>query len=134
MSVSAPATSPPVQDSAVAIQSFFALQRSSSAVAAAWVSRSAITVFLLPGPRQADRRGRHRHNAFAAAGEAELLAGRGLHGDTVHRKAGDLGDALPDRVAMRADPWRFTHDGQVDVGDLAAALGHALHRKLQELI
>src|SRR5215216_6201109 len=134
MSVSAAATRPPVQDSAVATISFFALHRSSRAVAAACVSRSAITETPSPGPGQADRRGRHRDDAFPASGEAELLAGRGLHGDAVHRDVGDLGNALADRVAVRADPRGLADDGQIDVRDLAAALGDALHRKLEELI
>src|SRR6185369_10742270 len=92
MSVSAPATSPPVQDSAVATISFLALHRSSRAIAAACVSRSAITPSPSPRPGQADGRGRHRHDALLAAGEAKLLAGRGLHRHAVHCNVGDLGD------------------------------------------
>src|ERR1700704_1506379 len=102
MSVSAPATRPPVQDSAVATMSFLALQRSSRAVAVATVSRSAITKVLSPRPGQAHRGGRHRDDALLAAGEAELLAGRRLHRHALDRHLGDLGDPLADGVAGRA--------------------------------
>src|SRR5919106_485029 len=134
MSVSAPATSPPVQDSAVATISLFALHRSRSAVAAACVSWSAIAPDPSPGPGQADGRGRHRHDALLAAGEAELLAGRGLDRNPVHRNAGDLGDPLSDRVAVWPDARGLADDGQINMRDLAAAFGDALHCKFEKLI
>src|SRR5438067_2251961 len=101
MSVSAPATRPPVQDSAVATMRFLALQSSSRAVAAASVSRSAMAKIPLPRPGQAYRGGRHGDDAFLAAGEAELLAGGGLHRHALDRHLGDLGNSLADRVAVR---------------------------------
>ena len=118
ISVSAPATSPPVQDSAVATMSFLALHRSSRAVAAA----CGLRVCHLPGPGQPHRGGRHRGDAFLAAGEAELLAGRGLHRDALDRHLGDLGDPLSHRVAVRPDARRLADDGDIEMRDPAAAL------------
>src|SRR5690349_4972714 len=133
MSVNAPATSPPVQDSAVATMSFFALHRSSRAVAAAMVSSSAITP-ALPGPWQPHRGGRHRDDAFLTAGEPELFAGRRLHRDAIDRHLGDLSDPFADGVAMRTDARRLAHDSEVEMRDLAAALRDPLHCKLEELV
>src|SRR5690242_3775047 len=134
MSVSAPATRPPVQDSAVATMSFFDLQSSSRAIAAASVSRSAMAQIPLPGPGQAYRGGRHGNDAFPAAGEAELFAGRRLHRDALDRHLGDLGDLLADHVAVRTDARRFAHDGEIEMGDLTAAFVHPLDREFQELV
>src|SRR5438270_6098518 len=131
MSVSAPATRPPVQDSAVATMSFFDLQRSSRAVAAASVSRSAITESPLPRPRQAHRGGRHGDDAFLAAGEAELFAGRRLHRDALDRHLGDLGDSLADGVAVRTDARLLAHNGEIEMGDPAAAFIDPLDREFQ---
>ena len=58
-----------------------------------------------------------------AAGEAELLAGGRLDADAVDRDAGDLGDARAHGVAMRADLRGLAHDGDIEMGDAAAALG-----------
>src|SRR4249919_3104857 len=77
ISLIAPATSPPVHDSAVASVSFFVLQTSSRDVAATSVAWSGIRLF----PGEADRGGRIGHDAFAAAREAEFLAGGGFHAD-----------------------------------------------------
>src|SRR5689334_5062294 len=86
MSVSAPATRPPVQDSAVAMVSRRLRQRSSSERARA---RASLLVMLLAPafakPRQAHGGARRRRNAFLAAGEAKPLAGGRLH-----RHAGDV--------------------------------------------
>ncbi len=59
----------------------------------------------LPAPRQAHGGiGEGRH-AFAAAGEAHLLAGGGLHADAVDRNTGELGDARTGaRIASRCGP------------------------------
>src|SRR5262249_32275156 len=85
-------------------------------------------------PGQADGRSRHGGNAFAASGEAELLAGGRLDADAIDRDAGDLGDALAHGVAMRTDLRGLAHDGEIEVDDAAAALRHALDRELQETV
>src|SRR6202023_193160 len=85
MSVSAPATRPPVQDSAVATVSLRIRQRSSSERERARASLPLMSVaptFVVPTfivPRQADRGARERGDAFLAAGEAEPFAGGRLH-------------------------------------------------------
>src|SRR3984893_18190976 len=81
MSVSAPATRPPVQDSAVATVSLRIRQRSSSERERA---RASLPLMLLAPvltiPRKRDGGPRGRGDAFLAAGEAEPLAGSRLHG------------------------------------------------------
>ena len=45
---------------------------------------------------------------------------------------GDLGDARAHRVAMRADPRRLAHDGDVEMRDAPAACARALDREGEE--
>ena len=78
MSVNAPATRPPVQDSAVAMVSLRIRHRSSSERARA---RASLPLMLSSPPGQADGGARGRGDAFLAAGEAEPLAGGRLDGD-----------------------------------------------------
>src|SRR5882762_3292258 len=95
ISVSAPATRPPVQDSAVAIVSLRIRQRSSSERERARASLPLISIaptFIAPG--QADGGARRRRDAFFAAGESEPFAGGGFHGDAGDVQPGDPGDAL----------------------------------------
>src|SRR5580693_2721259 len=99
MSVNAPATRPPVQDSAVATVSLRIRHRSSSERERA---RASLPLILL-APGQANGCARHRGNAFLAAGESEPLAGGRLDGDARQRKAGDASDPRPHGVAVRAD-------------------------------
>src|ERR1700690_768282 len=97
MSVSAPATRPPVQDSAVAMVSLRIRQRSSSereraraslplmsvapafAVPTRVVPTFVIPTFVIPG--QAYGRARDGGHAFLAAGKSEPFAGGRFHGD-----------------------------------------------------
>src|SRR5438876_3835417 len=93
MSVSAPATSPPVQDSAVAMVSLRIRQRSSSDRDNARASLPLISfapTFI--GPGQPDGGACGRGDAFLAAGESQPLAGRRLHGDARDVDAGNLRD------------------------------------------
>ncbi len=76
MSVSAPATSPPVQLSAVASISPRALQASSTSIA-----RARMRASLMGRPPAAQRGGGERGQPFAAAGESEALGGGGLQPD-----------------------------------------------------
>src|SRR6202011_133999 len=81
MSVSAPATKPPVQDSAVAMVNLRMRQRSSSERERARASLPLILIAPTFGvPRQADGGTGGRGNAFLAAGKAEPFAGGRLHG------------------------------------------------------
>src|ERR1700719_410931 len=80
-SVSATATRPPVQDSAVAMVSLRIRQRSSSERERARASLPLMSVaptFVVP--RQADGGARDALDAFFAAGEAEPFAGGRFHG------------------------------------------------------
>src|SRR6266853_1133505 len=90
ISVNAPATRPPVQDSAVAIVSLRIRQRSSSERERARASLPLMSIapafvvpaFIVPAfivPRQADGGARERGDAFLAAGETEPFAGGSLH-------------------------------------------------------
>src|SRR5882757_6327561 len=93
ISVSAPATRPPVQDSAVAIVSLRIRQRSSSERERARVSLPLILIaptLIVPG--QADGGARDGGDAFLAAGESEPFAGGRFHRHPRQRKARDLGD------------------------------------------
>src|SRR4051812_4723002 len=130
ISVSVAATRPPVQDSAVAMVSFFARQRSSSARACARSSSSAISV--APNnlgrsvdPWQANGRVREGRDALAAPGEAQFLAGRRLDRYAGFRNARDLGNARPHGVAMRTDARCLAHDRGIEMSDAAAARLHA---------
>src|SRR3954466_11816170 len=99
ISVSAPATRPPVQDSAVAIVSLRIRHRSSSERERA---RASLPLMLF-APGKADRGARRGGDAFLAAGKAEPFAGGRLHRDTRDVEPGDLGDAGAHGVAERAD-------------------------------
>src|ERR1700692_1138691 len=104
ISVSAPATRPPVQDSAVAIVSLRIRQRSSSARERARASLPPMLfapTFIVPG--EADGCAGSGGNAFLAAGEAKTLAGRRLHSHARDIHAGDFRDARAHGVAQRAD-------------------------------
>src|SRR3954468_1871512 len=99
MSVSAPATRPPVQDSAVAIVSLRIRHKSSSERERA---RASLPLMLF-APGETDGGARGRGDAFLAAGKAEPFAGGCLHRDARDVEPGDLGDAGTHGVAQRAD-------------------------------
>src|ERR1019366_3640178 len=104
ISVSAPATRPPVQDSAVAMVSLRIRQRSSSERERARASLPLMSVapsFVVP--RQTDGGARGGGDAFLAAGKAKALAGGGLDRDTRDVESGDLGDPRPHGIAQRSD-------------------------------
>src|SRR6516162_8398296 len=86
ISVSVPATRPPVQDSAVASVSLRLRQRSSSERARARASLP----LMLCAPGETDGGARRRRDAFLATGEAEPLAGRRLHRNARDVNAGNL--------------------------------------------
>src|ERR1700744_2979263 len=92
MSVSAPATRPPVQDSAVAMVSLRIRQRSSSERERARASLPLMSVapaFVVPG--KTDVCARHGGDAFLAAGKSEPLAGGGFHRHAGKVQPGDFG-------------------------------------------
>src|SRR5260370_26328265 len=99
MSVRAPATRPPVQDSAVAIVSLRIRHRSSSERERARASLPLMSV----APRQANSVARGRGHAFLAPGEAQPFAGRRLDRDARDINAGDLGHARARGVAPPSD-------------------------------
>src|SRR6266478_4755510 len=104
ISVRAPATRPPVQDSAVAIVSLRIRHKSSSERERA---RASLPLMLFAPtfivPWKADGGARGRGDAFLAAGKAEPFAGGRLHGDTRDIEPGDLGDACAHGVAQWPD-------------------------------
>src|SRR5256885_4736810 len=99
ISVSAPATRPPVQDSAVAIVSLRIRHRSSSERERA---RASLPLMLF-APGKADGGARGRGDAFLAAGKAEPFAGRRFHRHARDIEPGDFGDAGAHGIAQRAD-------------------------------
>src|SRR5450432_4242395 len=104
ISVNAPATRPPVQDSAVAMVNLRIRQRSSSERERARASLPLMLVAPALGvPGQADGGAGGGGDAFLAAGEAEPLAGGRLDGHARDVHACDLGDARAHLVAQRAD-------------------------------
>src|SRR6202048_4424267 len=133
ISVSAPATRPPVQDSAVAMVSLRIRQRSSSERERA---RASLPLMLIDPtfviPRQADGGARDGGDAFLTAGEAEPFAGGGFHRDPRQAEPGDLGDPRAHGVAVRADFGPFANQGYIEMGDAAAARGDAVDRVIQE--
>src|SRR5665213_963393 len=140
MSVNAPATSPPVQDSAVAIVSLRIRHKSSSARERARASLSLMSVappFVVPAPiipRQAYRGAGGRGDAFLAAGKAEPFAGGRFHGDTGDVEANDLGDPRPHGVPQRANFRALADHRHFEIGDAAAAPGDAIDGVFQEAV
>src|SRR5664279_212856 len=135
MSVNAPATRPPVQDSAVAMVSLRMRQRSSSERDRARASlplMSLAPTFVVPG--KTDGGARDCGDAFFAAGEAEPLAGGCFHGDARQSKAGDLGDARAHGIAVRTDFRALADQRHVEMRDASAARGDASDRVFQELV
>src|ERR1019366_5015391 len=135
ISVSAPATRPPVQDSAVAMVSLRIRQRSSSERERARASLPLMSVaptFIVPG--QADGGARDRGDAFLAAGEPEVLAGGRFYRNPRQSEAGDLGDARAHGVAVRADFRALADQGHVEMRDASAARGNPLDRVFQESV
>src|SRR5882762_2578232 len=135
ISVSAPATRPPVQDSAVAMVSLRIRQRSSSERERARASLPLMSIapaLIVPG--KTDGGARSRSDAFLAAGEAEPLAGGRLHGDARDVHARDLADARPHGVAQGTDFWPFADQCDFEIGDPAAARGDAFDGVFQELV
>src|ERR1700694_2778963 len=113
ISVSAPATRPPVQDSAVAMVSLRMRHRSSSERERARASLPLMSVaptFIVPtfiAPGQPDRGACGSSDTFLAAGKAQPFAGGRLHGDARDIKTADLGDAGAHHIAQRSDLGTF---------------------------
>src|SRR5258708_35375725 len=135
ISVSGPATRPPVHDSAVAMVSLRIRQRSSSERERARASLPLMSVApasIVPG--QADSGARGRGDAFLAAGEAEAFAGGRLHGDARDVRARDLGDAPAHGVAEWSDLRPLADQRHFEIGDASAARGDPVDRIFQELV
>src|ERR1700759_3401351 len=135
ISVSAPATSPPVQDSAVAMVSLRLRHRSSSERDRARASLPLISVaptFISPG--KADGGAGLRGDAFLASGKAKPLAGGGFHRDAREIEAGYFRDARAHDVAVLADLRPLADQRHVEMGDASAARGDAIDRVFQELM
>ena len=124
ISVSAAATSPPVQLSATAIRrpaarfASITCARPCRPARAGGRSRASRSSIL----RQSDRRDGLGGDAFAAAGEAEPLGRRRLDANPPTRQPQQRGDPRAHGVAMRADLRRLADDRDVDMVDPAARL------------
>src|SRR5262249_58398462 len=81
--------------------------------------------------RKPDRCGCYGGNAFSAANEAEFLIGGRLDGDAIDADTGNLRNTSAHGIAVRSDTRCFAHDGDVEMGDAAAALPHAIDSKGQ---
>src|SRR3954453_22649918 len=130
ISVSAPATRPPVQDSAVAIVSLRIRHRSSSERERA---RASLPLMLF-APGETNGGARSRGDAFLAAGEAEPFAGRRFHGNARNVEPGDLGDARAHGIAQRADLGALADQRDFEIGDAAAARRDAIDGIFQEAV
>src|SRR5258708_23616863 len=135
ISVNAPATRPPVQDSAVAMVSLRIRQRSSSERERA---RASLPLILIDptfvAPREANGGARGGGDAFFAAGEAEPLASGRFHGHARDVQPGDLSDPLTHGIAQRSDLRPFADQRHLESGDPPAAPGDAAHRVFQETV
>src|SRR6476619_2105270 len=135
MSVRAPATRPPVQDSAVAIVSLRIRQRSSSERERARASTPLMSVApALVAPGQADGGTGGRGDALLATGKAEPLAGGGFHCDAGDFKAGDFGNTRPHGVTQRSDFRAFANHRHFEIADATAARGDAVDGIFQKAI
>src|SRR5258708_2811051 len=135
ISVSAPATRPPVQDSAVAMVSLRIRHRSSSERERARASLPLISVApTLIAPGQADGGARGSGDAFFAAGETKPFAGGGLHRDAGDVEPGDLGDTFTHGIAQRPDFRSFANHSDLEICDPSAARGDAIDRVFQEAV
>src|SRR4029077_19734031 len=130
ISVSAPATRPPVQDSAVAIVSLRIRHRSSSERERA---RASLPLILF-APGKTDGGASGGGDAFLAASGAEPFAGRRLHGDPRDVEPGDLGDAGAHGVAHRSDFRTLADQRNLEIGDPTAARGDAGDGIFQEAV
>src|SRR6202451_2888256 len=130
ISVSAPATRPPVQDSAVAIVSLRIRHRSSSERERARASLPLIS----RTPGQADGGARSRSDAFLAAGEAEPLAGGRFDSDARDIQSGDLGYPRAHAVAQRSDFRPLADQRHLEIGNAAAARGGPVHGISKEAV
>src|SRR3954452_2136291 len=135
ISVRAPATRPPVQDSAVAMVSLRIRQRSSSERERARASLPLISVApALVVPGEADGGAGYCRDALLAAGESKAFAGGCFHGYPRQRKAGDLGDARAHGVPVRADLRPFADQRHIEVSNSPAARADPIDRVSQEFI
>src|ERR1019366_348292 len=140
ISVSAPATRPPVQDSAVAMVSLRIRHRSSSERERARASLPLISVaptLAVPAlivPWQANGGARGRGDAFLAAGETQTFAGGRLDGDARDVQPGDLGDPRAHGVAQGPDLRPLADQRHFQMGDASAARGDPIDRVFEELI
>src|ERR1700731_2940656 len=133
ISVSAPATSPPVQDSAVAMVSLRIRQRSSSERERARASLPLMSVaptFIVP--RQADGGARRGGDTLLAAGESEPFAGGRFYSDARDVHPGDLRDTRTHRVPQRSDFRTLANQGHFEIRDPSAAGGNATACVFQE--
>src|SRR6185312_1288106 len=120
MEVSAPATSPPVQLSAVAMVNLAVFSASMACLAAA-ATACGICMSVLPG--QLDAGAGQRDDALLTAGKPQSFAGGRLNSYARRRNLANPTDALADGGHVRADAGRFADDGDVKVDDAAAPGG-----------
>src|SRR4029078_1903489 len=73
-------------------------------------------------------------NAFTAAGEAKLFAGRCFHGDAFCITARKPTDGRAHCVALGAYSWELPDDREIKMRDKTTACTHSIHRKNEKSI
>lgn len=74
------------------------------------------------------------YNAFTAAGEAKLFAGRCFNGDAFRINARKPGDVRAHCVAMGGYAWKLADDREIKMRDKTTACTHPIHRKNEKSI
>src|SRR5256885_11592793 len=127
ISVSAPASRPPVQDSAVAMVSLRIRQRSSSERERARASLPLMSIApALVVPGEADGGAGDCRDALLATGESKAFAGGCFDGYSRQRNAGDLGDAPAHRIPVEADLRPFANQRHIEVSNSPAARAYPI--------
>src|SRR5690606_17951608 len=129
MEVRAPASSPPVQLSAVATVNPLSVSFPMTSAARAAISSG---ICMSVTPRHFYGGARHGGDALLAPGEAQPLAGRRLDRYPRRRDAADGGDGFAHRRRVPGDLRRLADQRQVEIDNSYPSLCHQPRRVLQE--